>query len=102
MGAHHLFIARRGEFVEEEVRTFDCTDLIRLPQVRYADCDFTPNPIRRETFMKLYMYSRVLTSLTEQDLMAKIRSTCQVEELLSMGEVTVELLRDVLLVMSKM
>ncbi|ASJ78784.1 RNA-dependent RNA polymerase [Vanilla virus X] len=81
LGANHLFLFRRGDWVTPRVRTFSLDEYVTLPQIFHPKLANASRPIRFTLANQLLLYVKSIKTATQRDIFAKLRQLIKTEDL---------------------
>nr|WEC26233.1 replicase [Nerine potexvirus 1] len=81
LGANHLFVFRRGDFLTPRVRTFRCDEHVILPQIFHPQNRNASRPIKHTFAAQLLLYCQSISDLKLKDLFAKVRQLVKTQDL---------------------
>nr|QYF50145.1 MAG: RNA replication protein [Hainan alphaflexi-like virus] len=81
LGAHHLMVARRGQFLTQPLFIYTCDDMVTLPPIFAPSRANVNRPFPKTFMMAVSLYSKSVKAVSERDLYAKIRQLVKTPEL---------------------
>nr|QYF50140.1 MAG: putative replicase [Inner Mongolia alphaflexi-like virus 1] len=81
LGAHHLFIVTRGDWLHPRVHVYEADTMVTLPRIFTPPHANATQPLRKTLAMQLLLYVKSIKQVTERDVYAKIRQLIKTSEL---------------------